>query len=441
MKEQLQNNEWSLFSSIQTVAYYSPLGDYIMLNKVNETTLSEILNTDKLSFDNIKNISIINHEWQHWVDYTSTLWGMKKMVNMYNAYNAWLNGKESEFLHIKILFNEFKQDKYYYYYTQVKNKIYGNGKDVWKMGMTIGHRFNEDGQLNMKKPLLLVNFASSADIDIARVPVSIASMLECNAMFQELATKSLFIESLEENDKIIEILELDRYIYKWLYDPNMILYTVVTHLTANTLRINRPLMAIHIASIISNLVLNLPEKAIRQMKLPVTALLHGQAGVNMFSNRDKGYLFFLILENYAIEHPDKLDFVVDDLLKSSNLPNPMQLEEIILDEINSYTKTSAIDGPLNDLMMEKINTGKILLNIKGSVLNRQSSITTRDLLANKIDFPNFLCSDTYIDTEHLSINKIINNAKINGKIDYNEWYKIYEFCEPKFREFVEVCGV
>lgn len=81
-------------------------------------------------------------------------------------------------------------------------------------------------------------------------------------MSTEMVAKMSLIEELDENTKIVESKLFERDSFQYIYNQNLTEYSVCVHVLANHLGCKDLLIAFHICSIITRLVLNLPDSLI-----------------------------------------------------------------------------------------------------------------------------------------------------------------------------------
>src|SRR5690348_5067917 len=134
------NKVWQIFPS-QTIAYYSPFGNYIQLNKVTEARRNAMM-ADPENPAYVDDFAVQFHEMQHWLDHHSTLWGLRNNLNIYKAFNAKCNMVEGEFYRIHDTMREFKRNSFIDYYTEIHNKINGSKKEPWRWNVSSGLRFS-----------------------------------------------------------------------------------------------------------------------------------------------------------------------------------------------------------------------------------------------------------------------------------------------------------
>jgi hypothetical protein len=171
----------------ETIAHYSPTAFCITLLTITERQLSQINHTKA---DSIESRKILYHEMRHNIDHLSTLWGQQRIFNLFEAVNSRIKRDENTFHKIikyKIEEKQFHFDKYF---LEQHEKIpYSSPADIWIWTLSAGVRFSDLGSPLLDKPILFINFRSRRGRMVARVPLSIATLLETNAIFEETSVE------------------------------------------------------------------------------------------------------------------------------------------------------------------------------------------------------------------------------------------------------------
>ncbi len=231
----------NLFPNTTTNAYYNQLNQFITINKYEK---QDFKNLNVLNVNSVEKISLLIHELTHWIDHLSTYWGQDILSSIYNASNNYLQGNVSEFWRIKLLDNKLKNNSFQSYYTEKFHNIQGNKYNRWKYSLTAGIRFTDEGKPDETKPILFTRFFSGNDEPIIRVPMSVSSILEVNAIYQEYKVKVICSKSLDDPfEKAMYSRELEEEFYKLVYNPDLVVYNVAAHLTANINKYSDVLMS------------------------------------------------------------------------------------------------------------------------------------------------------------------------------------------------------
>jgi len=326
-------------------AYYDQFTQYIKLCKV---TNQEFINLkrDKAINEQTNLIwSTYTHELTHWFDHTVTLWGQKNLQLLYNALNARVSNNTKEFWRIKYYDDYCKTESLQEYYTTIDKPEFTLKQDGWYLDKYCTTRFGLTGRPDDENPMFFVKFSDSNDEQIARIPLTVASLLECRAMHNEFNLRSDTIGSFyKDSKKDIGTLRLNRDFYNTIYDPQLLLYSVVGYLTmfvCDMVDLNR---IYNLSSIIANVSLNFPESLIPTIKRINREGSEIQKHYDKLIDKcDRGFIFYTLLENCIDLNFDK-DVNVDEILKCSNLPEEKKFKELVVAEME-LSKKSLLGGP------------------------------------------------------------------------------------------------
>lgn len=118
-------------------------------------------------------------------------------------------------------------------------------------------------------PLLFVRCYKSDGIELARTPLSVASLLETNAVFEEYKLKSAFINQLDAEKSQNEKKLLQEDIEDFFYTTDLALYNVAAHLVAKSHGLTDVIEIYRLASALSSISLNLPDASINGIRIKV----------------------------------------------------------------------------------------------------------------------------------------------------------------------------
>jgi hypothetical protein len=176
-----------------------------------------------------------HHEYRHWLDMTSSVFGLEWLSQVAGAAALSQNGLQNPTDAFRALCQELTKRMATIhlpaYYSTIENPL----PRPWRSSVTVGRAFATDGALNTQHPLWFVRFASLEHAPIARQPMSVASLLELRALTTEMVFGYGLIEGIpEEEQRIVERAELTRALIDRLYDPYLTVYSAAAHLFANS---------------------------------------------------------------------------------------------------------------------------------------------------------------------------------------------------------------
>ena len=264
-------DKWKAFPNLTTFGAYEYFSQTIHLPKVTLDEFSSAFAAQDYA-SRKKVLPLFRHEQTHWLDHITTLWGNEFLINQFNAVNARLINKEENLWSVVELMRLARR----LYYADYYSVIYASAAKPhdgrpWKWQLACRETFDVNGRQDPTMPIAFMRFQNSDDEDVARVPFSIASLLEVNAMAVELATAVMLCDELEiDEEKMVEANLLSRATYERLYDPLLTVYSVAAHFFANRVGFNDWPSAYFNASKVAGFLFyrNFPRSLFPQLKTP-----------------------------------------------------------------------------------------------------------------------------------------------------------------------------
>lgn len=249
-----------------------------------------------------KVLTLATHEYTHFVDATSTLWGLRHLELMNSAYccNDRRGTKEALFFKAKEFYDYSRRIRLPDYYTVVNDKI--TNTRPWQSNISIGNLFSGSGTPT-DRSVLFSRFSNSNGLLLARSPISTVSLLEASAMAQELLLHAWLLQNTEPGFRLVEQQLFNKQTLNYLYNPSITEYSVCAHVVANQQGCTNVFAAFRMCSIMTRLVLNFPDSAFDRIaeSCPISALLEipkdhpSEAAVrNGIRNKDHGTVFYLL---------------------------------------------------------------------------------------------------------------------------------------------------
>ena len=97
-----------IFPNTSTLAYYSPFGQHIVYNSIEQLEYEKAIK-DITNPANLTTIKTISHELRHWKDHHTTIFGVSNLVDIYNAINARLLNNPENFHYISTFIRNSKK--------------------------------------------------------------------------------------------------------------------------------------------------------------------------------------------------------------------------------------------------------------------------------------------------------------------------------------------
>jgi hypothetical protein len=197
------------------------------------------------------------HEYTHFIDATSTLWGLRHLQLMNEAYmsNAEVGGIEKDYHKAKKFFDHIRSIRLPSYYTVVYKQPH-NGRP-WASKITIGRIFDTKGGIS-DRPVLFAQFLNSNGELLVRSPISTVSILEASAMAQEVLSHKLLLQLTDTDFRLVERQNFSRKHIEFLYTREVTEYSVCVHILANTVGYKDVIVAFAMCAQLTRIVLNFP---------------------------------------------------------------------------------------------------------------------------------------------------------------------------------------
>ena len=205
-----------------------------------------------------KILPLAAHEYTHFIDSTSTVWGMKFLSRMNAAYSCGdqYQHDEAEFWNAKSFYDFLKSIALPEYYT-VKQRA--QSTLPWSTTITAGQLFDKNGRIT-DRTILFQRFRNSKGEELVRSPISGVSILEASAMAQEVTFRMSLLAGAVDEYALIERASTSRDLAAYLYNPDLTEYSVCVHLVANVLRTPDIGSAFVVCSILTRVCLNLTDE-------------------------------------------------------------------------------------------------------------------------------------------------------------------------------------
>jgi hypothetical protein len=309
---------------IKSMPNYSTAGSYCFLSQCIQFESLEskhLMDYIHLDFDSVdgyeaakKVAPLLNHEVKHWYDAHSTLWGMKLLTEIYSCRNdlavAEKSGIGTPLDHFNKQMNlrdSIEFIKYPDYYTTRTPKA--NTSRPWSYQHSCGILFTKHGKPS-DRHIFFTRFENKDGHLIARVPFSLCALLEASAVSQELNSKVILINQIENPaSRKIETQKLFDNTFKELYDENLVEYSVVAHKVANAFSLVDAIESYNISSVLIRFLFNLPHEIIDKI-VPEKLLMEMfscffEPYKSAIKYKDLGSLFSLLIDALYSQYQSK----------------------------------------------------------------------------------------------------------------------------------------
>jgi len=275
------------------------------------------------------------HEYTHFFDATSTLWGFRHLALMKEAYesNDQLGGNESDFYKAKLFYDHVRRLRLPKYYTLIDD----NASNIrpWSYQFSAGIVFDGKGEISTL-PTIFTRFWNSNGDFLVRSPISMVSLLEMSAMSQEVLLHLSFLGMTNDSFRNVEGSLYSHRLMDYLYNPYITEYSVCVHLVANNLKLTDPQMAFRVCAHASRLILNMPYRRFEDLATP--ALISDVLEISRehdfvkrlvsgLKARDYGTLFFIFAS--ALSRPSwNASQPISDLIQSTLAILGMSIQQV-----------------------------------------------------------------------------------------------------------------
>ncbi|MEQ1598718.1 MAG: hypothetical protein ABL880_05050 [Methylotenera sp.] len=366
-----KTKKWNQFANSDTLGSFDFYTYIVSLDSLTTNDISRFHKSFNQDFNEILNskanltpeeyeqlariLPLVIHEYTHFIDSTSTIWGLRHLNLMNEAYlsNNKHGGTEGGFIKAKRFYDHVRKIRLPDYYTT--SDLKKKNKRPWGSTLTLGITFASDGSLS-NEPVFFSNFSNFDGDLLVRSPISTVSILEASAMSQEIICHADLLHRTTGDFRQVEESNFTEQILSYLYNPKITEYSVCVHVLANRLNCKDILIAFHICSQITRLILNFPISAFDTLaeKCPITSLINCKKGdeyelrlIDGLRNHNLGILYYLICFALPIESYNSSQSVIAGIssaiknlgLNFADLQNAIKIEA---DELHNATQSSKI---------------------------------------------------------------------------------------------------
>jgi hypothetical protein len=434
-----------IFANLEAIGSYDDFSQTVALNYLDEESFLRLLESfqsytkgdetaqkaaRQASYDSsTKFYSTCVHELTHWLDHTSTLWGQRQLILIYNAINAWTNQNEQEFYRIAIANSERQRARLAIYYTE-KHEV--EQKDVrptpWQFEYGSGLEFGIDGKPRTGRPFIHTVFFNSSNQPIIRVPFSMFALTEANATYAEFKVKSQSLALLDDDSRLVEQLRLEHEIQRNLYNSDLVIYSVATHCLASSIGIDEVFQAYELSSALATLCLNLPKELFQNLSVPEEFNVWGSRVQALQELADPGFAFFTIAKQ-APKYKDNIlvEQWLQEALKNAGLPSLEIIKDLAVAQMQEL-ENEVIEGLYADQLRNLLSIGRENFIQRG--VWGQNILSIENLSKTSMKLPLIVLGDgfiipvayTTISTSQESMDQWIDRI-INIEVSINQFIR------------------
>lgn len=434
------SSNWRSFPNTTLAGKYEFLTQTVSADSVEMKHVLELeknpLNPELLR----KTYSVFIHELTHWLDHTSTLWGQSNLITIFNAIHAFENQSESDLWRVPKLFSEIGKIHFAdYYHLQGPAASLPWDRKPWQYQFSCGLQYGSDGRPCKDRPIFFTLFENYKGTLISRVPLSVASLLETNAIAAEFMLERLLIvpamkKHMSEDEFLIESHLLSAKFNENLYNPNLTVYSVATHCLANHLGIDEIFTAYELSSALATLCLNLPNQVFDNLQIPIDIQEQlGERALHLITQRDRGFAFYLLSRYGSNINYSNLPDWLEATIRAAGLPTITKLKELATQEMLDL-KQHILKGPELIELSVLLELGKENFQKKEIYGNHDLCIRTLCLGDRSLRLPPILLGDSAIwDVE------VTGEKPPRTYEELESWvFHIWDI-EGRLREFQKAC--
>ncbi|MDD4950589.1 hypothetical protein [Sulfuricurvum sp.] len=318
------------YHEASNVATYNHFSYQIELYKYGAHFQQEIERTlsigasEKLSkndFNIMKNIhSILWHEYTHFLDHSTTLWGIEYNIRTLNLYNTIYEKRSPEDIDNRYeVFCMNLAEKRLHDLIKKSDKKIDNST-------TVGYRLNHDEALGVYVEYVLYDKARviydanrrPIGDPICQIPLSMLAIIEANAYAQEILFQRNIIDRCEDIDKTDELQKLNQQLENDVNNCEMSEYTIMIRHTLQVFPRLDNFKVLEIVSSVAKLVLNMPiflfgkisrfyiQDVFKANEKFASFLIHDHA-----RGSSRASFFLMFIQWLASGHEESIDFDID----------------------------------------------------------------------------------------------------------------------------------
>lgn len=442
-----QPKDLGIFANLEIIGSYHDFSQVVSVDYLNQeqfmNLLQEFRSNSSPNYEKAKSIlksnykqltkfySTCAHEFTHWLDHTSTLWGQKQLLLIYNAINAWTNQNEYDFDKIVLANSERQKARLATYYTE-KNNIVNEREscEPWEYSYGTGLEFGVDGRPRIDRPFIFTVFSNSLGQRVLRVPFSVLSLTESNATYAEYKVKMQGLSLLEGDSLLVEMGHLKSEIMSHLYNSELVVYTVAAHHLANSIGLDDVLISYEFSSALATFCLNLPRNVFDALILPDEPdLVEGRLQA-LKDQGDTGFAFYSIAKQAPMYQGGvSVEEWLQAAIENSGLPDCETIMSLVLSEMQEL-ENKILEGIYSEKLRSLMAIGRDNFIKRG--IWGQHVLSIENIHKNSIVLPPIVLGDGF--TTPVSQNSIPTSQQ-----EMDQWIEEIIQIEVYIDNFIRAC--
>lgn len=446
-----KTKRWNCFAATDTLGSFDFYTSTISLDALTSEDVVEAKNeflrfvkksvsnkTATLEIDSYHKIAKVfplsSHEYTHFVDATSTIWGLRHLLMMKEAYEAddRKGGTEASFYKAKLFYDHIRTLRLPDYYT-LRDNLFPN-TTPWQYQFTAGKLFTFRGEAS-DRTVVFTRFLNTSGQFLVRSPMSIVSLLEASAMAQELFSNMFLLANTEPEFRAVEGALFSQKLMKYLYDPGITEYSVCVHLVANLLSLSDPAVAFQVCARLVNVVLCMPTDyfSVIEQQSPIADIIRSPADHQTvkyikggLKSHDYGTLFYLLCHTLPAGDYDTRNSI-DGYVKTAIESLGINIEKM---QSEARSEADNLLAQLENAVMSEISD----LAKAGHANFTKIAFNRKRLPFERLDLPPALLSDLSTATVFANVNNKLSTFNTELAFD-----NLYNYGQKWVERFSDAC--
>lgn len=271
LKDYRKTRHLNCFSKVDTLGSFDFFNYIVFLESIQPADMIEAAKSSLAAKGGVMSVeqlhakdkvfSLAIHEYTHFVDSSSTLWGLRYMQLLDTGYQAHgHSGGVAAFPPAKQLDDFGRSIRWPDYYTE-KFPDGDPSLRPWSWTITGGRVFDGQGRPSAR-PIIFVRFGDNMGRAIVRSPLSTVSVLEASAYSQELGYLMGSSSQLRADERTVELRHMSDKTLDYIYHQDLTEYSVCAHLFAVLQQCTDIGVAYRCVGVLTRWVLNMPVAAL-----------------------------------------------------------------------------------------------------------------------------------------------------------------------------------
>ena len=361
LKERGPFRRWNVVPNARDVASYSFVTQVIELSDVDAEAFARGAEGSPAHVHNITRL--LAHELRHWIDHIGSVWGQRLLRLGYDAIHARASNLESELWRV-VQYHRSLRDTRFERYFRLNGQPSPSERRKWIANFSAGYRYDHEGIPDPNSPILFTRFSYPSGALACRVPLSIASLLECAAQHYELETASATLLPLGPSSLQPAFAALQELLLDQMYSIERAEYSVAAHAVANHASLTDCPNTLKAGSLLAGIALSLSDHHFDSLVVPQKLSSFGDRNRAFISKKDRGYAFLAMVLHAPPFTPEKPISWVEQTLRTAGLPEIAVIKDEALGEMERIGN-AGLPGFAEQVVASELELGRNLFREHG----------------------------------------------------------------------------